>query len=325
MVFYRDPRGGADDPALGRGRRSSPRCSRSRCPAPASRASRARRPRSRRRASTTSASTTTRSSAAPQYWRIFELTGLDAEAEQARQRLAEHLEQLDVAARRSRRSSAGPTCRGCPRPADPGVTCRESVPAGRPSGRIASGAGTGPQRRAPGTPVQPRMGRAGFRRTDAARPAEARLSVYAPRNAAVVSAIQLLTRGSRAASTPSATTLPTWSRLVVIWATSRAAGQHGEFDSSPNRRVAVEVDDREAAEPTRGPGRRGGRRGSPGSACRCPTRASGGRCGSGWRGCPDSPPSLRVLGANRFRPVLPSRRLARRRPPPGWRVTSAPG
>ena len=34
------------------------------------------------------------------HWRIFELTGLDAAAEEARQRLAEHLEQLDAAARR---------------------------------------------------------------------------------------------------------------------------------------------------------------------------------------------------------------------------------
>jgi len=34
------------------------------------------------------------------HWRIFELTGLDAAAEEARRRLAEHLEQLDAAARR---------------------------------------------------------------------------------------------------------------------------------------------------------------------------------------------------------------------------------
>jgi acyl-[acyl-carrier-protein] desaturase len=34
------------------------------------------------------------------HWRIFELTGLDAAAEVARRRLAEHLEQLDQAARR---------------------------------------------------------------------------------------------------------------------------------------------------------------------------------------------------------------------------------
>ena len=34
------------------------------------------------------------------HWRIFELTGLDAAAEDARRRLAEHLEELEVAARR---------------------------------------------------------------------------------------------------------------------------------------------------------------------------------------------------------------------------------
>jgi acyl-[acyl-carrier-protein] desaturase len=35
-----------------------------------------------------------------QHWKIFELTGLDAAAEEARRRLAEHLEQLDQAAKR---------------------------------------------------------------------------------------------------------------------------------------------------------------------------------------------------------------------------------
>ena len=34
------------------------------------------------------------------HWKIFELTGLDAKAEQARARLAEHLDQLDAAAKR---------------------------------------------------------------------------------------------------------------------------------------------------------------------------------------------------------------------------------
>ena len=34
------------------------------------------------------------------HWRIFELTGLDAAAEEARRRLAEHLDKLDQAARR---------------------------------------------------------------------------------------------------------------------------------------------------------------------------------------------------------------------------------
>jgi acyl-[acyl-carrier-protein] desaturase len=34
------------------------------------------------------------------HWRIFELSGLDAAAEEARQRLAEHLDKLDRAARR---------------------------------------------------------------------------------------------------------------------------------------------------------------------------------------------------------------------------------
>jgi acyl-[acyl-carrier-protein] desaturase len=35
-----------------------------------------------------------------QHWRIFELTGLDAAAEGARRRLAEHLDKLDQAAKR---------------------------------------------------------------------------------------------------------------------------------------------------------------------------------------------------------------------------------
>jgi acyl-[acyl-carrier-protein] desaturase len=35
-----------------------------------------------------------------QHWRIFELTGLDAAAEEARRQLAEHLEKLDASARR---------------------------------------------------------------------------------------------------------------------------------------------------------------------------------------------------------------------------------
>ena len=34
------------------------------------------------------------------YWGVFELSGLDAAAEEARRRLAEHLEKLDVAAKR---------------------------------------------------------------------------------------------------------------------------------------------------------------------------------------------------------------------------------
>jgi len=34
------------------------------------------------------------------HWRIFELTGLDAAAEEARRRLAEHLDKLDAAAKR---------------------------------------------------------------------------------------------------------------------------------------------------------------------------------------------------------------------------------
>jgi acyl-[acyl-carrier-protein] desaturase len=34
------------------------------------------------------------------YWRVFELTGLDAAAEEARRRLAEHLDKLDAAAKR---------------------------------------------------------------------------------------------------------------------------------------------------------------------------------------------------------------------------------
>jgi acyl-[acyl-carrier-protein] desaturase len=34
------------------------------------------------------------------FWGVFELTGLDAAAEEARRRLAEHLDKLDVAAKR---------------------------------------------------------------------------------------------------------------------------------------------------------------------------------------------------------------------------------
>jgi acyl-[acyl-carrier-protein] desaturase len=34
------------------------------------------------------------------HWRIFELTGLDAAAEEARKRLAEHLDKLEIAAKR---------------------------------------------------------------------------------------------------------------------------------------------------------------------------------------------------------------------------------
>jgi acyl-[acyl-carrier-protein] desaturase len=41
------------------------------------------------------------------HWRIFELEGLDAAAEDARRRLAEHLEALDVAARRFEEKMAG--------------------------------------------------------------------------------------------------------------------------------------------------------------------------------------------------------------------------
>lgn len=41
------------------------------------------------------------------HWRIFELTGLDAAAEEARSRLAEHLDKLDAAARRFEERLAG--------------------------------------------------------------------------------------------------------------------------------------------------------------------------------------------------------------------------
>jgi acyl-[acyl-carrier-protein] desaturase len=43
------------------------------------------------------------------HWRIFELTGLDGAAEEARRRLAEHLEKLDQAARRFEERLAGST------------------------------------------------------------------------------------------------------------------------------------------------------------------------------------------------------------------------
>ena len=80
---------------------SSTRSWPSRCPAPASRASCARPPRSRRPASTTCA-VHRDEVLLPilRHWRIFELEGLDGAAEEARRRLAEHLEQLDVAAKR---------------------------------------------------------------------------------------------------------------------------------------------------------------------------------------------------------------------------------
>jgi len=46
------------------------------------------------------------------HWRLFELEGLDAAAEEARRRLAEHLEALDVAARRfEERLAAAPVAR----------------------------------------------------------------------------------------------------------------------------------------------------------------------------------------------------------------------
>jgi acyl-[acyl-carrier-protein] desaturase len=41
------------------------------------------------------------------HWRIFELTGLDGPAEEARKRLAEHLDALDVAAKRFAEKLAG--------------------------------------------------------------------------------------------------------------------------------------------------------------------------------------------------------------------------
>ena len=90
--------------------RSSTRSSPSRCPAPGSRASCGRRPRSPRPASTTCASTATRSSCrSSTTGGSFELTGLDAAAEDARRKLAAHLEQLDQAARRFEERLAGST------------------------------------------------------------------------------------------------------------------------------------------------------------------------------------------------------------------------
>ena len=41
------------------------------------------------------------------HWRVFELSGLDAAAEEARRRLAEHLDQLDAAAKRFEEKLAG--------------------------------------------------------------------------------------------------------------------------------------------------------------------------------------------------------------------------
>jgi len=43
------------------------------------------------------------------FWGIFELSGLDAAAEEARTRLAEHLEKLDAAARRFEEKVAAST------------------------------------------------------------------------------------------------------------------------------------------------------------------------------------------------------------------------
>ena len=43
------------------------------------------------------------------HWRIFELTGLDGLAEEARRKLADHLEALDVAARRFEEKVAAST------------------------------------------------------------------------------------------------------------------------------------------------------------------------------------------------------------------------
>jgi acyl-[acyl-carrier-protein] desaturase len=42
-----------------------------------------------------------------QHWRIFELSGLDGKAEEARKRLAEHLDALDLAAKRFEERVAG--------------------------------------------------------------------------------------------------------------------------------------------------------------------------------------------------------------------------
>ena len=172
-----------------------------------------------------------------QHWRIFELTGLDAAAEDARRRLADHLEKLDAAAKRFEeklaRSGVPRMQAGVTATAPRAISGRGTSPGGRPSGRSASAAGSGRRRRAPGTPARPRTARASASSNSSRRPTDSRPAAYAARNAAVVSAIQLATRATRAPSTRSATTRPTWSRLVVIWATSRAAGWQSGIRPSP--------------------------------------------------------------------------------------------
>ena len=101
-LLPRHPRRRAEDPAVaGRAgdRRRGPRVPDA--GRRASQASSARPRRSPRPASTTSGSTATRCCCPIlRHWRIFELEGLDAAAEDARRRLAEHLETLDQAAKR---------------------------------------------------------------------------------------------------------------------------------------------------------------------------------------------------------------------------------
>ena len=77
---------------------------------PASAASSGRPPRSRRPASTTCAIHRDEVLLPIlRHWRIFELEGLDAAAEEARRRLAAHLDALDAAARRFEERLAGST------------------------------------------------------------------------------------------------------------------------------------------------------------------------------------------------------------------------
>ena len=119
MVFYRDILSArAGDPAVGApSGRSSTRSSRSRCPAPAF-------PGFLRKAAAIAKAgiydlrVHRDEVLLPiiQHWKIFELTGLDAAAEEARRRLADHLEKLD-AGREAVRGEAGAVkaSRGSPR------------------------------------------------------------------------------------------------------------------------------------------------------------------------------------------------------------------
>ena len=81
------------------------------------------------------------------HWRIFELTGLDAAAEDARRLLAEHLDKLEVAAQRFEEKMAAARR---DRPADPRRLSRAPGPAEHALvGRAADPGPSPPRRRWP--------------------------------------------------------------------------------------------------------------------------------------------------------------------------------